>query len=157
YRDASNVAMGNVGILLTGESGTGKEILARYVHAASAQADGPFVAINCAALPRDLLEAELFGIEKGVATGVDTRAGKFELANGGTLFLDEIGDMALDTQARILRVLQEREVFRLGGTAPRKAQVRVVAATNQDVPRLIAAGKFREDLFYRVATWSAEL
>jgi transcriptional regulator with PAS, ATPase and Fis domain len=144
-------------VLIGGESGTGKEVLARYVHAASPRAGAPFVALNCAALPRDLLETELFGIERGVATGVEARAGKFELAHGGTLFLDEIGDMALDTQARILRVLQEREVYRIGGQAPRKAAVRVVAATNRDVPALLAEGRFREDLYYRIATWVVEL
>jgi transcriptional regulator with PAS, ATPase and Fis domain len=108
YDEAAKVARGDVSVLITGESGTGKELLARYLHAASARADGPFVALNCAALPRDLLEVELFGIERGVATGVDSRPGKFELADGGTLFLDEIGDMAPETQASILRVLQER-------------------------------------------------
>jgi DNA-binding NtrC family response regulator len=157
YAEAALVARGEVGLLIGGESGTGKEVLARYVHAASPRAAGPFVALNCAALPRDLLEAELFGIERGVATGVEARPGKFELAHGGTLFLDEIGDMALDTQARILRVLQEREVYRIGGQAPRKAAVRVVAATNRDVPRLLAEGRFREDLYYRIASWTARL
>ena len=152
FAEAAVVARGDVGVLIEGESGTGKEVLARYLHLASARAGAPFVALNCAALPRDLLEAELFGIERGVATGVEARPGKFELAHGGTLFLDEIGDMALDTQARILRVLQEREVYRLGGQAPRKAAVRVVAATNRDVARLRAEGRFREDLYYRIAT-----
>jgi len=157
YAEAARVASGSVGVLILGESGTGKEVLARYVHAASPMAQGPFVALNCAALPRDLLESELFGIEKGVATGVEARPGKFELAHGGTLFLDEIGDMALETQARILRVLQEKEVHRLGGTAPRRAAVRVLAATNQNMPRLLAEGRFRQDLYYRIATWAAEL
>jgi DNA-binding NtrC family response regulator len=157
YSEAAHVARGDVGVLISGESGTGKEVLARYLHAASTRAKGAFVALNCAALPRDLLEAELFGIERGVATGVDARAGKFELANGGTLFLDEIGDMALETQARILRVLQEGEVYRIGATAPRKAGVRIVAATNKDIQRLIRDGLFREDLYYRIATWMATL
>ncbi|HEX6737896.1 MAG TPA: sigma 54-interacting transcriptional regulator [Vicinamibacteria bacterium] len=157
YAEAARVAQGDVGVLLTGESGTGKEVLARFLHAASARARGAFVALNCAALPRDLLETELFGIERGVATGVDARPGKFELAHGGTLFLDEVGDMALETQARILRVLQEGEVHRIGGSAPRPAAVRVISATNRDLPRLRAEGRFREDLYYRIATWTAEL
>ncbi len=157
YAEAAQVARGDVGVLIVGESGTGKEVLARYVHAASERAGGPFVALNCAALPRDLLETELFGIERGVATGVDARAGKFELAHQGTLFLDEIGDMALETQAKLLRVLQEKSVHRLGGAAARPAQVRVVAATNRDMRALLAARTFREDLFYRIATWTAEI
>jgi hypothetical protein len=157
YADAARVAKGDVGVLIQGESGTGKEVLARYIHQASSRASTQFVALNCAALPRDLLEAELFGIERGVATGVDQRPGKFELADGGTLFLDEIGDMSPDTQARILRVLQEQEVFRLGGTTARKARVRIVAATNRDLTQLIQKGQFREDLYYRIATWVVEL
>ncbi|HLG54350.1 MAG TPA: sigma 54-interacting transcriptional regulator [Vicinamibacterales bacterium] len=157
YLEAARVATGDVSVLITGESGTGKEILARYVHAASGRARGPFVALNCAALPRDLLESELFGIERGVATGVEARPGKFELADGGTLFLDEIGDMAPETQARLLRVLQEREVFRLGGRDPRPARIRVVAATNRDVAAGLADGRFREDLYHRIATWVVEL
>ncbi len=157
YADAASVAAGDVGVLILGESGTGKEILARYLHAASSRAGGAFVALNCAALPRDLLEAELFGVERGVATGVDARPGKFELADGGTLFLDEIGDMELPTQARILRVLQAREVHRLGGAAPRPARVRVVAATHRDLAALRAEGSFRDDLYYRIAAWEVEL
>lgn len=157
YAEAVDVAAGDVGVLIRGESGTGKEILARYVHAASPRAGSAFVALNCAALPRDLLEAELFGIERGVATGVEPRPGKFELADGGTLFLDEIGDMALETQARILRALQAREVHRLGGATPRPARVRVVAATHRDLSALRAEGAFRDDLFYRIATWEVEL
>jgi DNA-binding NtrC family response regulator len=157
YEDAARVSRGDIGVLVCGESGTGKEILARYVHAASPRAQGPFVALNCAALPRDLLETELFGIEKGVATGVDARPGKFELAHGGTLFLDEIGDMALETQAKILRVLQEGAVHRLGAVAARKADVRIVAATNRDMDRLLAERAFREDVYYRIATWTVRL
>jgi DNA-binding NtrC family response regulator len=157
YTDAARVARGDVGVLIGGESGTGKEVLARYVHAASRRASRPFVALNCAALPRDLLEAELFGIEKGVATGVEARAGKFELAHGGTLFLDEIGDMSLETQAKLLRVLQERTVHRLGGVGARPADVRIVAATNRNMRALRADGLFREDLYFRIATWSVEL
>jgi transcriptional regulator with AAA-type ATPase domain len=157
YAEAARIARGDVGVLICGESGTGKEVLARYIHAASLRSAGPFVALNCAALPRDLLESELFGIERGVATGVDARAGKFELAHGGTLFLDEIGDMALETQARILRVLQEGEVHRIGGVASRHASVRVVAATHRDLERLQSEGRFREDLYYRIATWTVQL
>jgi hypothetical protein len=157
YADAAQAARGEIGILVTGESGTGKEVLARYVHLASRRADQAFVALNCAALPRDLIEAELFGIERGVATGVEARAGKFEQADGGTLFLDEIGDMALETQSRLLRVLQEGEVFRIGGKEPRKARVRVIAATNRPMGKMLAEGRFREDLYYRIATWVVEL
>ncbi len=157
YEEAAQVARTDVGVLVCGESGTGKEVLARYLHRASARAAGPFVAINCASLPRDLLESELFGIEKGVATGVERRRGKFELADGGTLFLDEVGDMALETQAVILRVLQEGEVYRIGADAPRQVSVRVLAATNQDLDELIAAGRFRQDLFFRIATWTVHL
>jgi DNA-binding NtrC family response regulator len=157
YRDAARVARGDVGVLITGESGTGKEVLARYLHAASPRARQPFVALNCAALPRDLLEAELFGVERGVATGVEARAGRFEQADGGTLFLDEVGDMAAETQARILRVLQEGEVYRLGGQAPRSARVRVVAATNRDLDAMVEAGTFRTDLYHRIADWRVEL
>jgi transcriptional regulator with PAS, ATPase and Fis domain len=157
YADAAKVARGDVSVLVTGESGTGKELLARYVHEASTRSDGPFVALNCAALPRDLLEVELFGIERGVATGVDSRPGKFELADNGTLFLDEIGDMAPETQASILRVLQERLVYRLGGREPKAARIRVVAATNRDLTPMLEDGRFRSDLYHRIATWVVEL
>ncbi len=157
YEDAARVAQGDVGVLICGESGTGKEVLARFLHAASPRSAAPFVALNCAALPKDLLEAELFGVERGVATGVEARPGTFELAHGGTLLLDEIADMALETQAKILRVLQEGEVYRLGAAAPRPARCRVVAATNRDMDALRASGHFREDLYYRVATWVVEL
>ena len=157
YEQAARVARGDVSVLIQGESGTGKELLASFLHAASPRRDAAFVALNCAALPRDLLEAELFGIEEKVATGVSARPGKFELADGGTLFLDEIGDMAPETQARILRVLQEGEVHRLGGLKPRPARVRVVAATNRDVRGMLAAGTFRGDLFHRVADWTVTL
>src|SRR5262249_48119614 len=157
YAEAARVASGSVGVLIGGESGTGKEVLARYIHAASPRAQGPFVALNCAALPRDLLETELFGIERGVATGVDARPGKFELAHGGTLFLDEVGDMAAETQAKILRVLQEGAVYRIGSPGPRPAGGRVVAATNREMERLLALGSFREDLYYRIATWPVRL
>lgn len=151
------VARGDIGVLIRGESGTGKEVLARYVHEASPHARAPFVAINCASLPRDLLEAELFGIERAVATGVEARPGKFESAHGGTLFLDEVGDMALGTQATILRVLQEGEVFRLGAQSARPARPRIVAATNRDLDELIEQGAFRRDLYYRIAGFVVDL
>lgn len=157
YHQAAQVAAGEVSILIRGESGTGKEVLASYIHRASQRSREAFVALNCAALPRDLLEAELFGIESGVATGVESRAGKFELAHGGTLFLDEIGDMALETQARILRVLQEQEVYRLGGSSPREAKVRVLAATNRDLEAMLKDGHFRVDLYHRIADWVVQL
>jgi DNA-binding NtrC family response regulator len=157
YEDAVRVAAGEVSVLITGESGTGKELLARFIHRASTRREREFVALNCAALPEDLLESELFGIEKAVATGVDARPGKFELADGGTLFLDEIADMAPATQARILRVLQEREVYRLGGRQPRPARVRVLAATNRDLRRMVEEGSFRLDLYHRIADWTVEL
>ena len=157
YADAGRVARGDVSVLIRGASGTGKEVLARYLHAASSRAEGPFVALNCAALPRDLLESELFGIERGVATGVESRAGKFEIAAAGTLFLDEIGDMALETQARILRVLQEGEVYRLGGQEPRSADVRVIAASHRDLEAMQREGSFRSDLYHRIADWTVSL
>ena len=155
YRQAARVARGEISVLIQGESGTGKELLARYVHECSAKEK--FVALNCAALPRDLLELELFGIERAVATGVDARPGKFEQADGGTLFLDEIGDMGLETQAKILRVLQEQEVYRLGSDQPRLARVRVIAATNREIDDMVRAGEFRQDLYHRIAAWVVEL
>ncbi len=157
YDQAERVARGDVGVLIYGESGTGKEVLARFVHGASLRGARPMVAINCASLPRDLLEAELFGVERGVATGVEARAGRFEQADQGTIFLDEIGDMAAETQAKILRVLQEHEVFRLGGHTPRPARARVIAATNRPIDRMLAEGTFRPDLYHRIATWEVEL
>lgn len=157
YAQADRVARSDIGILIFGESGTGKEVTARFIHRASGKGDAPFVAINCAALPRDLLEVELFGIEKAVATGVDARPGKFELAHGGTLLLDEIGDMALETQAKILRVLQEGELFRIGGREPRPARPRVLAATHCDLEAMIQEGSFRRDLYYRLAGWTLKL
>ncbi len=157
YAQAARVARGRVSVLICGESGTGKELFARYIHAASERAAAPLVTLNCAALPRDLLESELFGVERGVATGVDARAGKFEAAHGGTLFLDEIGDMAPETQARILRVLQEGEVFRIGGHDARPADVRVISATNRDLNAMLDDGRFRSDLYHRIADWVVEL
>ena len=139
-----------VNVLITGESGTGKELVAKAIHYNSPRAKKPFVALNCAALPETLVESELFGIEKGVATGVEKRLGQFEKASGGTLFLDEIGDLSLAAQAKILRVLQERVLERVGGRAPIPVDVRVLAATNRNLEAGIAKGSFREDLYYRI-------
>jgi len=139
-----------VNVLITGESGTGKEMAAKAIHYTSSRARRPFVALNCAALPETLLESELFGIEKGVATGVNQRVGQFQKADGGTLFLDEIGDLSLIAQAKILRVLQERVLERVGGRSPIPVDVRLLAATNKDLEAEIAKGGFREDLYYRI-------
>jgi Nif-specific regulatory protein len=139
-----------VNVLITGESGTGKELVAKAIHYTSPRARRAFVALNCAALPETLVESELFGIEKGVATGVERRMGQFEKAHGGTLFLDEIGDLSLTAQAKMLRVLQERVVERVGGRTPMPVDVRVLAATNKDLEAEIAKGAFREDLYYRI-------
>jgi two-component system response regulator AtoC len=143
------VAPRGVNVLVRGESGTGKELVAKLLHHLSGR-EGALIAVNCAALPESLLESELFGIEGGVATGVQARPGKFELANGGTLFLDEIGDMQTSLQVRLLRVLQEREVTRVGGRRTIPVDVRLVAATHQDLEKLIQEGRFREDLYYRL-------
>jgi transcriptional regulator with GAF, ATPase, and Fis domain len=150
------IAPRGVNVLLRGESGTGKELVARLLHLLSAR-EGPLVALNCAALPESLLESELFGIEGGVATGVQARAGKFELADGGTLFLDEIGDMQPSIQAKLLRALQEREIVRLGGRQPISFDVRLVAATHRSVEALVEEGVFREDLYYRLKGVEIEL
>jgi Nif-specific regulatory protein len=141
----------SVDVLIQGESGTGKELIAKALHFNSPRTGHPFVAVNCAALPDNLIEAELFGIEKGVATGVDRRIGKFEAAHGGTLFLDEIGDLSLPAQGKILRVLQERAVDRVGGRAPVPVDVRVIAATNRNLETLMRENRFREDLYYRLS------
>jgi Nif-specific regulatory protein len=155
---ATKVAPTETTVLLTGESGTGKEVVARFVHRGSARKAGPFVALNCAALPEQLLESELFGHEKGAFTGaLDTRPGKIEQASGGLLFLDEVGEMSPAVQAKFLRVLQEREYQRLGGTRTLKADVRVLAATNRDLRKAIAEGRFREDLYYRLAVFEIAL
>jgi len=146
------VAGKSVPVLIRGESGTGKELIARALHDSGTRAGRPFVAVNCAAVPEDLLETEFFGIEKGAATGVTAHKGKFETADGGTVFLDEIGDMSPALQSKLLRVLQEKAFERVGGSVPIKVDVRVVAATNQPLPDLIAQRKFREDLYYRLNT-----
>lgn len=145
------VAKSHASILIQGESGTGKELLARYIHSHSRRNLGAFVAVNCAALPEGLLESELFGHERGAFTGaVGSKAGKFELAHAGTLLLDEISEMPLSLQAKLLRVLQEREVDRLGGKKPLAIDIRVISTTNRDLRQMIRAGSFREDLFYRL-------
>lgn len=145
------VAKSHASILIQGESGTGKELLARYIHANSRRGAGPFVAVNCAALPEGLLESELFGHERGAFTGaIGAKPGKFELAHTGTILLDEIGEMPLALQAKLLRVLQEREVDRLGGKKPLPIDIRVLSTTNCDLRDMIRAGTFREDLFYRL-------
>ena len=153
-RQAAKVAATETTVLLTGESGTGKEVLARFLHSSSRRAKGPFVAINCAALPDTLLESELFGHEKGAFTGaLAARPGRVEVAHGGVLFLDEIGETSPSVQAKLLRVLQEREFQRLGATRAQKADIRVVAATNRDLRAAMARGTFREDLYYRLAVF----
>lgn len=157
YRAAGKVARGDVPVLILGESGAGKEVLARWVHARSRRAAGPFLALNCAALPRELLEAELFGIERGVATGVEARPGLLERAAGGTVFLDEIGDMAAETQAKVLRVLESTSLYRVGGRNPVTVDVRFVAATNRDLESLVEDGGFRRDLFHRLAAFQVKL
>lgn len=152
------IAATDATVLIAGESGTGKELLAKALHRASGRRDGPFIAVNCAALPSSLLESELFGFERGAFTGAHARkAGLIESANGGTLFLDEIGDMALEAQARLLRALQEREVVRVGGREPVKVDVRVVAASHRDLPALVKDGRFRQDLLYRLSVVPMQL
>ncbi len=145
-------------ILLRGESGTGKELFARAVHHWSPRAEGPFIVVNCAAIPETLLESELFGYEKGAFTGATaSKAGKYELAHGGTLFLDEIGDLPAALQAKILRALQGGEIERLGATSPRRVNVRVVAATNRDLEKAVEEGAFRDDLYYRISVFPIQI
>ena len=151
---AARVARSESTVLISGESGTGKEVLARYIHQQSPRAAQPFIAINCAAIPDNMLEATLFGHEKGAFTGaIAAQPGKFEQANGGTLLLDEISEMPLALQAKLLRVLQEREVERVGGRKPIALDIRVLATTNRDLASEVAAGRFREDLFYRLSVF----
>jgi len=150
YELAKKVAPSSSTVLILGESGTGKEVLAKYIHFCSKR-KGPFVTINCAAIPEELLEAELFGYEKGAFTGaIKSKPGKFEIANKGTLFLDEIGDLSLKLQAKLLRVIQEKQVERLGSDHSIKVDVRILAATNKDLEKEVQEGRFREDLFFRL-------
>ncbi|MBX3023119.1 MAG: sigma-54-dependent Fis family transcriptional regulator [Bdellovibrionales bacterium] len=151
YEVAESVAVSRASVLISGESGTGKELLARFIHAKSPRALRRFVALNCAAVPEGLLESELFGYEKGAFTGADQRkVGKFELAHESTFLLDEISEMSLPLQAKLLRVLQEGEVERLGGHTPVKVNVRIIATTNRSLEKMVKSGEFREDLFYRL-------
>lgn len=155
---ARRVAASEASVLLTGESGVGKEVFARYIHQHSARQKGPFIAVNCAAIPENLLESVLFGHEKGAFTGASaTQPGKFEQANGGILLLDEISELPLNLQAKLLRVLQEREVERVGGRSAVPLDVRVIAATNRDLAAWVGEGKFREDLYYRLNVFPLEI
>ena len=151
---AGSVATSDMTVLILGDSGTGKELLARYIQKTSPRRERPFIAVNCAAIPDNLLESELFGFEKGAFTGANERkAGKFELAHGGTILLDEIGEMSATLQAKLLRVLQEKEIDRIGGKKPLPVDVRVIATTNRDLLKEIAEGKFREDLYFRLSVF----
>ncbi len=155
---ARNIAASDISVLIHGESGTGKELLARYIHESGRRAERPFVAVNCGAIPENLMESELFGHEKGAFTGAaDRKKGKIELAGGGTILLDEIGEMPLALQPKLLRVLQEREVDRVGGKEPVPVDVRVIATTNRDLQKECREGRFREDLFYRLNVFPVKL
>ena len=157
-KSVGQVAASDATVLITGESGTGKELVARCIHQHSLRAKGPFLAVNCAAIPENLIESELFGHEKGAFTGAaGQKLGKFELCDGGTIFLDEIGDMSLPTQTKVLRAIQEGEIQRVGGTATVKISVRLVAATNKDLEAMVAARHFREDLYYRLNVFRIRL
>lgn len=158
YKLLGKVSLSDITILITGESGTGKELIAKAVHLNSGRCDQPFIAINCAAIPHDLLESELFGFEKGAFTGaIERKTGKFEQANTGTIFLDEIGDMSIDLQTKLLRVLQEKEITRTGGNKAVSIDVRVVAATNKNLEQCVEQNLFREDLYYRLNVLPIEL
>jgi two-component system response regulator AtoC len=158
YKIVGRVARSDATVLISGETGTGKELVATVIHRNSTYAAGPLIKVNCAALPETLLESELFGHEKGAFTGaIGQRKGRFELANKGTIFLDEVGEMTLATQKKLLRVLQEREFERVGGTTSVKVDTRVIAATNKELPHEIDAGNFREDLYYRLNVIAIEL
>ena len=151
FRAIGRLSHSNITVLINGESGTGKELVAHALHRHSPRSASPFIALNMAAIPKDLMESELFGHEKGAFTGAaNLRRGRFEQADGGTLFLDEIGDMPADTQTRLLRVLADGEFYRVGGHTPVRVDVRIIAATHQDLETLVQAGKFREDLFHRL-------
>jgi two-component system response regulator FlrC len=155
---AGSVASSDMTVLILGESGTGKEILARYIHKSSRRSKKPLIAVNCAAIPDNLLESELFGFEKGAFTGaVEKKTGKFELAHGGTILLDEIGEMTSTLQAKLLRVLQEKEIDRIGGKQPVPVDVRVIATTNRDLQQEISEGRFREDLYFRLSVFPVQL
>ncbi len=151
FRAIGRLSRSNISVLINGASGTGKELVARALHQHSKRSSAPFIALNMAAIPKDLIESELFGHEKGAFTGANQRyLGRFEQANGGSLFLDEIGDMPLETQSRLLRVLSDGSFYRVGGTTPVKANVRIIAATHQNLAQLVQEGVFREDLFHRI-------
>src|SRR6266403_2043214 len=157
-RQAAQVAATDTTVFLQGESGTGKEVVARFIHHASPRKEGPFVAINCAALPEQLLESELFGYERGAFTGAhQSKAGQIELASRGVLFLDEVSEMSLIAQAKFLRVLQDREFRRLGGTRTVRTNARVIAATNRDLHAAMESGHFREDLYYRLRVFDIRI
>src|SRR6266567_1867859 len=158
YKAIGRVAAQDVPVLITGESGTGKELVARAIYQHGPRSEAPFLALNCAAIPEQLLESELFGHEKGAFTGADRkRIGKFEQCSGGTLFLDEVGDMTPLTQTKILRVLQEQTFERVGGNETVRTNVRVIAATNADLEKLVASGRFRSDLYFRLNVFSLKL
>ncbi|HEX7699868.1 MAG TPA: sigma 54-interacting transcriptional regulator, partial [Kofleriaceae bacterium] len=158
FRKVEKIAATDISVLITGETGTGKELIAREIHARSPRTGKPFVTINCGAIPENLLESELFGHVKGAFTGaVANKQGKFQAADGGTLFLDEIGEMPIELQVKILRALQERVVFRVGDTRPESCDIRILAATNRDLEKEIANGRFREDLYYRLNVVNVEL
>jgi transcriptional regulator with PAS, ATPase and Fis domain len=156
-RRAAQFARHGEPVMILGESGTGKEILARLIHEHSERRRGPFVAVNCAAMPADLIEAELFGVTRGAATGVGERPGKFQAAEGGTFFLDEVGDLPLELQGKLLRVIEAGEYFRVGDDRPRRCDVRIVSATNRDLPAAVREGRFRADLFYRLHVFVLEV